>query len=80
MNDDEMKAVMNETAEYYEAKMTEMWKENGRLKKEIIGLKGKNRGLKRTVRKFKAELAEYKKRDQTKPFYRNGRRGTQFNG
>lgn len=72
--------TMNETAAHYERKMAALWEENEKLKKENTGLKGKNRGFRRSINRLKAELAELKKDQHKKPFYRNGRRGTNFNG
>lgn len=72
--------TMAETAAYYEKKMAEMFLEIQRLRKENTGLKGKNRGFRRSIKRLKTELAEYRKQDERKQHYRNGRRGTRFNG
>lgn len=72
--------VMEETLTHYERKISEMFLEIQRLRKENTGLKGKNRGFRRSIKSLKNELAEYRKRDQVKQHYRNGRRGTRFNG
>lgn len=75
-----LEQLMSETAKHYEDKMAELWAKNKQLINENKGLKGKIRGFRRTVRRLKDELAEAKRDDRSKPHYRNGRRGTMFNG
>lgn len=75
-----LEQIMKETSEHYERKMAKLWEENKQLKNENRGLKGKIRGFKHTVRRLKGELAEAKKNRRDKPYYKNGRRGTMFNG
>lgn len=72
--------TMNETSAHYEQLIQKMFTENERLRKENKALRGKNRGFRRSIRTLKAELMEYKDAENKKPHYRNGKRGTKFNG
>ena len=72
--------TMNETSAHYEQLLQKIFKENEQLRKENRTLRGKNRGFRRSIRTLKAELMEYKQADDRKQHYRNGRRGTKFNG
>lgn len=71
----------NETMDHYEQKMDDLYKQIKRLTNENKGLKGRIRGFRRSIRQLKNELAdEQKKNRRQRPQYRNGKRGTRFNG
>lgn len=69
----EVEYLMDETAEHYERKMQQLFEVIQQLKNRCITLQKENRHL----RKVNGELVREKKQGQ---HYKNGKRGTKFNG
>jgi soluble cytochrome b562 len=68
----DVELLMEETHKHYQGKMDKLIKEIDQLKKANTKLKGENRGLRRTIGKMKE--------NRNKQHYKNGKRGSQFNG
>jgi regulator of replication initiation timing len=69
----QVEQLMEETARHYEGKMNKMYETIQNLKKRCLDLQKENRGLRQT----NAKLVKQKKERQ---HYKNGKRGTKFNG
>lgn len=62
-------------------KIGELNRLNDKLQKVVIRQAGKIRGYKKSIRKYKDEIDMLKKqKNKNKQHYRNGRRGSMFNG
>ncbi|MGO4890312.1 hypothetical protein ACJ2A9_21400 [Anaerobacillus sp. MEB173] len=64
--------LMDETNEHYQKKFDQLHQESKQLRKANSKLKNEVRALKRSVHKLKQE--------KQKNHYKNGRRGSKFNG
>lgn len=71
----DVERLMDETAEHYESKLQKQFEFIQQLKRANSKLKNENRGLKRTLAEKRRQ-----EQDERKSHYRNGRRGTKFNG
>lgn len=68
----DIEQLMNDTHEHYRIKIEKLHQENKQLRRTNSKLKNETRALKRSIHKLK--------QDKQKNHYRNGRRGTKFNG
>jgi cell division protein FtsB len=73
MEQHEVEQLMAETADHYQGKMDKLFHTIQQLKNRCVTLQNENKHLKRTNQ----ELIREKKRKQ---HYKNGKRGTRFNG
>lgn len=73
MTERELEVLMAETAEHYEGKMDKLFQTIQQLKNRCVNLQNENKHL----RKERAELIREKKKRQ---YYKNGKRGTKYNG
>lgn len=69
----EVERLMAETAEHYEGKMDKLFRTIQQLKTRCVNLQNENKAL----RKDREQLIREKKKRQ---HYKNGKRGTRFNG
>jgi regulator of replication initiation timing len=70
----DVEKLMEETARHYEGKMDKLFQTIEQLKSRCVKLQNENRGL----RKSNDQLIREKKK--AKQHYKNGKRGTKFNG
>lgn len=69
----DVEKLMEETARHYESKMDKLFHTIQQLKNRCVTLQNENKALRKTNR----ELVREKKQKQ---HYKNGKRGTNFNG
>lgn len=73
MDQKEIQQLMDETARHYEGKMDKLFHTINQLKQRCVNLQSENKAIRRTNQEL---IREKKKRQH----YKNGKRGTKFNG
>lgn len=73
MDEKEIQMLMEETARHYEGKMDKLFHTIQQLKSRCVNLQNENKA----IRRANQELIREKKQRQ---HYKNGKRGTKFNG